>query len=70
MPDTGGWWLRVALLTLVLCAPCCRQPWTLYELKLPADSGARALEWAEKLQMKWFSTVLTNYLQRIAKRAS
>lgn len=49
-----------------LKAPPCQQPWSTYELKLPADNGASAVERADKLGMAWMKLKLSSYLQRLA----
>jgi hypothetical protein len=38
----------------------------MYELKLPPDNGASAVERADKLGMAWMKLKLSSYLQRLA----
>ena len=56
---------------LCLFVPNCvrRQPWSVYELKVPADGGKRAREWAEKLQMNTLRFFLDQFLDRLADKA-
>lgn len=48
----------------------CRQPWSVFELKLPDDGGKRALDWSQKLGMDWLYFKLQEHFKRISTQQS
>jgi len=60
MLDAWSWQASV-----VSAVPLYRQPWHVFELKLPADGGQRALEWSQKLGMDWLHFRLQDYFKRL-----
>lgn len=62
--------LRASSRIASCCPHClCRQPWSVHELRVPADGGKRAREWAEKLQMNTLRFFLDQFLDRLDDKA-